>query len=447
MTSRHAQRRTEPTAREPHAPPGAGAAGGAAPGLGLRRAHRHLGASSVPLPLLLVVQMSASDWPLLERQPGAELPAELRRRGRPPPLLGRDRLHAQVHRHHDRAAARARARARAARAGVDRAGRLPPHVVPHPERARPRLGVPALLRALLPLRRPVRRPHGGRGASPSSAPPRPPSGRRSSSSSGGSPASTCCSCSWACRASPTTSSRRPASTARPAGRRSATSPLPLLRPTFALTTVLCVTGSLLAFDQFYILTKGGPDNSTMTIVQLIYNVAFQGQNNLGIAGALSVSCCWRSSSSTSPSCALPPPRGVLIMAVTDTTSTRRDRRRRQQAGRRRRRRAARPRRLGVPYDILTAGLAIIFLYPLVWTTVSSFAPRAGTSQTDGWGFGNYVSLANYQAGIWVVPRQLAVRVAAHRGAHPHRLVLRRLRVRPLLVPGQEPAVPARRWRS
>ncbi|MCW3493413.1 carbohydrate ABC transporter permease [Microbacterium sp. SSM24] len=64
--------------------------------------------------------------------------------------------------------------------------------------------------------------------------------------------------------------------------------LPLLRPTFALTIVLCVTGSLLAFDQFYILTKGGPDNSTMTIVQLIYNIAFQGQNNLGIAAALSV---------------------------------------------------------------------------------------------------------------------------------------------------------------
>jgi multiple sugar transport system permease protein len=64
--------------------------------------------------------------------------------------------------------------------------------------------------------------------------------------------------------------------------------VPLLRPTFALTTIMCVTGSLLAFEQFYILTKGGPDNSTMTVVQLIYNVAFQGQNSLGIAGALSV---------------------------------------------------------------------------------------------------------------------------------------------------------------
>ena len=64
--------------------------------------------------------------------------------------------------------------------------------------------------------------------------------------------------------------------------------LPLLRPTLALTSVLCITGSLLAFDQFYILTKGGPDNSTLTIVQLIYNSAFQGQNDLGVAGALSL---------------------------------------------------------------------------------------------------------------------------------------------------------------
>jgi multiple sugar transport system permease protein len=64
--------------------------------------------------------------------------------------------------------------------------------------------------------------------------------------------------------------------------------LPLLKPTIALTTILCVTGSLLAFEQFYILTKGGPDNSTITVVQLIYSVAFQGQNDLGVAAAISV---------------------------------------------------------------------------------------------------------------------------------------------------------------
>jgi len=56
---------------------------------------------------------------------------------------------------------------------------------------------------------------------------------------------------------------------------------------------------------------------------------------------------------------------------------------------------------GIPYAVLTTALAIMFLYPLIWTAVSSVAPRAGTSQPEGWGFGNYASLANYQAGIWV----------------------------------------------
>ncbi|NEA65763.1 sugar ABC transporter permease [Streptomyces sp. SID12488] len=63
--------------------------------------------------------------------------------------------------------------------------------------------------------------------------------------------------------------------------------LPLLRPSLALTLLLCVTGSLLAFDQFFVLTKGGPDNSTVTVVQLIYREAFQ-RMNLGTAAALSV---------------------------------------------------------------------------------------------------------------------------------------------------------------
>ena len=63
--------------------------------------------------------------------------------------------------------------------------------------------------------------------------------------------------------------------------------LPLLRPSLAMALILCVTGSLLAFDQFYILTKGGPDNATVTVVQLIYREAFQRQN-LGTAAAISV---------------------------------------------------------------------------------------------------------------------------------------------------------------
>ena len=64
--------------------------------------------------------------------------------------------------------------------------------------------------------------------------------------------------------------------------------LPLMRPTIVMCLVYCVTGSILAFDQFFILTKGGPNNSTMTVVQLIYNFAFDSKKDLGMAAALSL---------------------------------------------------------------------------------------------------------------------------------------------------------------
>jgi multiple sugar transport system permease protein len=50
--------------------------------------------------------------------------------------------------------------------------------------------------------------------------------------------------------------------------------LPLLKRTFALSLVLSITGSYLAFEQFYILTRGGPRNETISIVFLITSTAF-----------------------------------------------------------------------------------------------------------------------------------------------------------------------------
>jgi len=63
--------------------------------------------------------------------------------------------------------------------------------------------------------------------------------------------------------------------------------VPGMRPTMALLTVLSVTGSLLAFDQFFVLTHGGPDNSTVTVVLAVYNKAFQ-SFRLGSAAAEAV---------------------------------------------------------------------------------------------------------------------------------------------------------------
>ncbi|MBO0794580.1 MAG: sugar ABC transporter permease, partial [Ktedonobacteraceae bacterium] len=63
--------------------------------------------------------------------------------------------------------------------------------------------------------------------------------------------------------------------------------LPLLRRTFALILVLIVTGSYLAFDHFYIMTHGGPENQTITTVLRIVQAGFT-NFELGYAGALSI---------------------------------------------------------------------------------------------------------------------------------------------------------------
>lgn len=63
--------------------------------------------------------------------------------------------------------------------------------------------------------------------------------------------------------------------------------LPLLRRTMALVLVFSVSGSLLAFEQFFIMTNGGPGNQTLTIVNWIYNSSFE-NFQLGYGAALSV---------------------------------------------------------------------------------------------------------------------------------------------------------------
>ncbi len=63
--------------------------------------------------------------------------------------------------------------------------------------------------------------------------------------------------------------------------------LPLIRRPFALALVLCVSGSMLAFDQFYIILAGGPQNQTVTAVYWIFNTSFV-SFRLGYGAALSM---------------------------------------------------------------------------------------------------------------------------------------------------------------
>jgi multiple sugar transport system permease protein len=62
---------------------------------------------------------------------------------------------------------------------------------------------------------------------------------------------------------------------------------PLTRKTIYLMTLISVIGSLLAFDQFYIMTAGQPQNLTATSVFYVYLNSFP-YLKLGYGAALSM---------------------------------------------------------------------------------------------------------------------------------------------------------------
>ncbi len=62
--------------------------------------------------------------------------------------------------------------------------------------------------------------------------------------------------------------------------------LPLLTKTTGLVVILQILASLKVFDQIYLLTQGGPNNSTRSTLVYIYDVGFTGYR-LGYAAAIS----------------------------------------------------------------------------------------------------------------------------------------------------------------
>lgn len=63
--------------------------------------------------------------------------------------------------------------------------------------------------------------------------------------------------------------------------------LPLMKDSIAFVAIFTFIGALLTFDQFYIITGGGPNGSTVSAVYTIYNTAFT-QLNLGYGSAISI---------------------------------------------------------------------------------------------------------------------------------------------------------------
>lgn len=63
--------------------------------------------------------------------------------------------------------------------------------------------------------------------------------------------------------------------------------LPMIRPQVGLALIMSVIGSVLAFEQFLIMTKGGPSESTTTLVHYIYNTSFK-YYNFGYGSAMTM---------------------------------------------------------------------------------------------------------------------------------------------------------------
>jgi multiple sugar transport system permease protein len=63
--------------------------------------------------------------------------------------------------------------------------------------------------------------------------------------------------------------------------------LPLLSPTLLVASVVGIINALQVFEQPYVLTNGGPGDSTRTVVMVIYETAFE-QLRFGTASAVGV---------------------------------------------------------------------------------------------------------------------------------------------------------------
>lgn len=63
--------------------------------------------------------------------------------------------------------------------------------------------------------------------------------------------------------------------------------LPIIRPQVGLALIMSVIGSVLAFEQFLIMTKGRPTETTTTLVHYIYNTSFK-YYNFGYGSAMTI---------------------------------------------------------------------------------------------------------------------------------------------------------------
>lgn len=62
---------------------------------------------------------------------------------------------------------------------------------------------------------------------------------------------------------------------------------PLMNSTIKVAIMLCIAGNMKAFDHVFIMTGGGPGNSSLLMAQYAYDVSFN-RMNLGYGSTISI---------------------------------------------------------------------------------------------------------------------------------------------------------------
>lgn len=63
--------------------------------------------------------------------------------------------------------------------------------------------------------------------------------------------------------------------------------LPLIKNTMLVCVTLCIAGNMKAFDNIFVMTKGGPGTASMVMAMYGYKISFE-QSNMGYGSAISV---------------------------------------------------------------------------------------------------------------------------------------------------------------
>ena len=63
--------------------------------------------------------------------------------------------------------------------------------------------------------------------------------------------------------------------------------LPLIKNTMLVCITLCIAGNMKAFDNIFVMTKGGPGTASMVMAMYGYQISFN-QSNMGYGSCISV---------------------------------------------------------------------------------------------------------------------------------------------------------------